>query len=125
LSESTVPSYRLYGCNNTAILFTDTKTRESAAMREGPFLNIKAPKDLLDRLDDYRFATRKASRAAAARELLDRALKAFFEVSPPERVRSSDPDYRVVRARRREPVEALPAREIETRLARLKKARAG
>ena len=35
-------------------------------MAAGPFLNIKAPKDLLDRLDDYRFATRKPSRAAAA-----------------------------------------------------------
>ena len=37
-------------------------------MSGGPFLNIKAPKELLARLDDYRFATRKPSRAAAARE---------------------------------------------------------
>ncbi len=37
-------------------------------MGEGPFLNIKAPKELLERLDDYRFATRKPSRAEAARE---------------------------------------------------------
>jgi len=37
------------------------------------FLNIKAPKDLMDRLDDYRFVMRKSSRAEAARELLDRA----------------------------------------------------
>ena len=94
-------------------------------MSTGPFLNIKAPKELLARLDDYRFATRKPSRAAAARELLDRALKTFFEASRAERVRPEDPDYAVVRSRRREPTEPLPLREIEARLARLKKARAG
>ena len=94
-------------------------------MSSGPFLNIKVPKDLMDRLDDYRFATRKPSRAEAARELVDRALKAFFEASGPEPVRPGDPDYPLVRSRRRDPVEALPIREIETRLARLKKARAG
>lgn len=94
-------------------------------MSNGPFLNIKAPKELLDRLDDYRFATRKPSRAEAARELLDRALKAFFEVSDPEPVRRGDPDYALIRARRRQPAEAFPIREIEARLARLKKARAG
>ncbi len=94
-------------------------------MSEGPFLNIKAPKELLDRLDDYRFATRKPSRAAAARELLDRALKAFFEASRPEPVRPGDPDYALVRARRRQPADAFPIREIEVRLARLKRARAG
>ncbi len=33
-------------------------------MSGGPFLNIKAPKGLLERLDDYLFATRKPSRAA-------------------------------------------------------------
>lgn len=94
-------------------------------MSTGPFLNIKAPKDLLDRLDDYRFATRKPSRAEAARELLNQALSAFFEVSRAERVRSGDPDYALVRARRRQPVEALPIRQIEARLARLKGTRAG
>jgi hypothetical protein len=94
-------------------------------MSGGPFLNIKAPKELLDRLDDYRFATRKPSRAEAARELLDRALKTFFEVSGAEPVRSGDPDYRLVRSRRREPIEAFPIREIEARLARLKRTRAG
>ncbi len=94
-------------------------------MSGGPFLNIKAPKELLERLDDYRFAHRKPSRAEAARELLDRALKAFFEVSPPERVREGDPDYALVRSRRRQPTQAFPVREIETRLARLKKAKAG
>ena len=94
-------------------------------MSAGTFLNIKAPKALLDRLDDYRFATRKPSRAEAARELLDRALKAFFEVSRAEPVRPGDPDYAVVRARRREPVDPLPIRQIEARLVRLKKARAG
>lgn len=72
----------------------------------------------------YRFATRKPSRAEAARELLDRALKAFFEVSRAEPVRPGDPDYVVVRARRREPVDPLPIRQIEARLVRLKKARA-
>jgi hypothetical protein len=94
-------------------------------MSEGPFLNIKASKELLDRLDDYRFATRKPSRAAAARELLDRALEAFFEVSRPEPVRPGDPDHALVRARRRQPVEPFPIREVEARLAQLKKARAG
>ena len=94
-------------------------------MGEGPFLNIKAPKDLLDRLDDYRFSTRKPSRAEAARELLDRALRAFFEVPRAEQVRPGDPDYVLVRARRRQPVDAFPIREIEARLARLKRARAG
>ncbi len=94
-------------------------------MSGGPFLNIKAPKELLDRLDDYRFATRKPSRAAAARELLDRALKTFFEVRRVESVRPGDPDYALVRARRRQPTEPIPIREIEARLARLKRARAG
>jgi hypothetical protein len=94
-------------------------------MGEGPFLNIKAPKELMDRLDDYRFATRKPSRAAAARELLDRALKAFFEASRAETVRPDDPDYALAQARRRQPAEAFPIREIEVRLARLKRARAG
>ncbi len=60
-------------------------------MNEGPFLNITAPRELLARLDDYRFATRKPSRAAAARELLDRALRTFFEASPAERVGPRDP----------------------------------
>lgn len=94
-------------------------------MGGGPFLNIKAPKALLERLDDYRFATRKPSRAEAARELLDHALKAFFEVSGAEPVRPGDPDYKLVRARRRERAEPFPIREIEARLARLKRARAG
>ena len=94
-------------------------------MSGGPFLNIKAPKELLDRLDDYRFAARKPSRAEAARELLDRALKAYFEVSRAEPIRPGDADYALVRARRRQPVDPLPIREIEVRLARLKKARAG
>ncbi|HEV8614282.1 MAG TPA: hypothetical protein VGU22_02210 [Methylomirabilota bacterium] len=88
-------------------------------------MNIKAPKELLERLDDYRFATRKPSRAEAARELLDGALKAFFETSRVERVPQGDPDYALVRARRREPTEALPIRQIEARLARLKRARGG
>jgi hypothetical protein len=88
-------------------------------------LNIKAPKALLDRLDDYRFATRQPSRAEAARDLLDLVLKAFFEVSEPEPVRPGDRDYALVRSRRRQPAQAFPIREIEARLARLKKARAG
>ena len=94
-------------------------------MSEGPFLNIKAPKKLLKQLDDYRFAMRKPSRAEAARELLDRALKAFFDVFDPELVRRGDPDYALVRARRRQPADAIPIREIEARLGRLKRARAG
>jgi hypothetical protein len=94
-------------------------------MSGGSFLNIKAPKELLDRLDDYRFATRKPSRAEAARELLDCALKTFFEASRPEPVRPGDPDHALVRARRREPVDPLPIRAIEARLARLKRVRSG
>ena len=94
-------------------------------MSGGPFLNIKAPKELLARLDDYRFATRNPSRATAAQELLDQALKTFFEASPAERVGPGEPDYALVRARHREPVEPLPIREIEARLTRLKKARTG
>lgn len=94
-------------------------------MSGGSYLNIKAPKDLLNRLDDYRLATRKPSRAEATRELLDRALKAFFEASRTEPVRPGDRDYALVRARRRQPVDAFPIREIEARLARLKRARAG
>jgi len=93
-------------------------------MPGGPFLNIKAPKELLVRLDDYRFAMRKPSRAEAARELLDRALMTFFEASHVEPVLPGDPDYSLVRGRRRDPAEALPIREIEFRLARLKRARA-
>ena len=94
-------------------------------MSSGPFLNIKVPKGLMDRLDDYRFGTRKPSRAEAARELVDRALKTFFEASGPELVRPGDPDFALVRSRRRDPIDALPIRGIEARLARLKKARAG
>jgi hypothetical protein len=94
-------------------------------MSEGPFLNIKAPKELMERLDDYRFATRKPSRAVAARELLDQALEMFFETSDPQPVRPGEPDHRLVRSRRRQPTESFPIREVEKRLARLKKARAG
>ncbi len=94
-------------------------------MSVGPFLNIKAPQDLLNRLDDYRFATRKPSRAEAARELLDQALRAFFKASRTEPIRPGDPDYALVRARRRQPTEALPIRQIQARLARLKGTRAG
>ncbi len=92
-------------------------------MSAGPFLSIKAPRALLDRLDAYRYATRTRSRAEAARELLDRALDAFFDASRDEPVRRGDPDYALVRARRRQPAEALPIREMEARLARLKKMR--
>jgi hypothetical protein len=100
-------------------------SEEGVAMSGGPFLNIKTPKALMERLDTYRYATRKPSRAEAARELLDRALKAFFEASRAEPVRRGDPDCALVRARRRQPAETLPIREIEARLARLKRARAG
>jgi hypothetical protein len=115
--------YRLYRHNPRGIVSANPK--EDIPMTSGPFLNIKIPKDLLARLDDYRFATRKPSRAEAARELVDRALKTFFEASGPEPVRPGDADYRLVRARHRDPIEALPIREIEARLARLRKARAG
>jgi hypothetical protein len=68
-------------------------------------------------------ATRKSSRAEATRELLDRPLKSSFELSRSEAVKPGDPDHALVRARRREPTEPLPIREIEARLARLKKTR--
>ena len=48
-----------------------------------------------------------------------------LRVSAPEPVRPGDPDYALVRARRRRPTEAFPIREIEARLARLKKTQAG
>jgi hypothetical protein len=49
----------------------------------------------------------------------------FFETSDPQPVRPGDPDHRLVRSRRRQPTESFPIREVEKRLARLKKARAG
>jgi hypothetical protein len=52
-------------------------------------------------------------------------MKPFFEVSRPESVRPGDPDYALVRGRRRQPAEAFPFRAIKARLARLKKAKAG
>lgn len=55
----------------------------------------------------------KALSRARSRKI--RALR----VSAPEPVRPGDPDYALVRARRREPAEALPVREIEARLTRL------
>ena len=94
-------------------------------MSGASFLNIKAPRELLDRLDDYRFAMRKPSRAEAARELLDQALKTFFEASHAEPVRPGDPDYRLVRTRQKEPSVPIPIKEIEVRLARLKRAKTG
>ena len=90
-------------------------------MSGGTSLTLKAPKDLLQRLDRYRVVTHKSSRAEAARELLEQALSAFFRVSVAELVRPGDPDYALVRARQRQPVEAIPIREIEARLARLRK----
>lgn len=67
----------------------------------------------------------KPSRAKAVCELLDTALKIFFEAVPAEPVCPGDPDYRLVRARQREPLEAFPIREVEARLAQLKRVRAG
>jgi hypothetical protein len=49
-----------------------------------------------------------------------RALKASLAISRPEAVRSGDPDYQLVRRRRRQPTHAVPVREIKARLARLK-----
>jgi len=119
--------YWLYGCIvaiGGAIICISNR-HEEMPMSGGPFLNIRVPKDLLDRLDHYRFATRKPSRAEAARELVDRALRTFFEASGPEPVHRDDPDHALVHSRRRDPIESLPIRAIETRLARLKRTRAG
>lgn len=57
---------------------------------------------------------------AAANGRRARALKASFAVSRPETVRPGDPDYELVRRRRRQPTHAVPVREIKARLARLK-----
>ena len=46
-------------------------------------------------------------------------------MSVPEPVRPGDPDYALIRARRREPAEAFPSRKIEARLTRIKKTRGG
>jgi len=50
-----------------------------------------------------------------------RTLKTLFEASCAEPVRPGDSDYRLARARRKQPAEPLPAQEIEARLARLKR----
>ncbi|HLB64919.1 MAG TPA: hypothetical protein VJJ46_08765 [Anaerolineales bacterium] len=47
-----------------------------------------------------------------------------FKVSRAEPIRPGDPDYALVRARRRQPADAFLIREIKTSRARLKKARA-
>ena len=47
-----------------------------------------------------------------------------LRVSAPEPIRPGDPDYALVRARRRQPADAFLIREIKTSRARLKKARA-
>jgi hypothetical protein len=57
---------------------------------------------------------------AAANGRRARALKAYFAVSRPETVRPGDPDYELVRRRRRQPTHAVPVREVKARLARLK-----
>ena len=44
-------------------------------MKEQTFLNIAIPKELLQRIDDFRFENRFKSRAEAARFLLEYALK--------------------------------------------------
>ena len=57
---------------------------------------------------------------AATNDRRARALKASIAVSRPEPVRPGDPDYELVRRRRRQPTHAVPVREIKARLARLK-----
>jgi hypothetical protein len=57
---------------------------------------------------------------AAANGRRARALKASIAVSRPEPVRPGDPDYELVRRRRRQPTHVVPIREIKARLARLK-----
>lgn len=39
-------------------------------------INLQLPESLLDRIEDYRFTTRKASRSEALRDLLEMGLKA-------------------------------------------------
>jgi len=52
--------------------------------------------------------------------LRSRKIRAL-RVSAPEPVRPGDPDYALVRARRRDPAETLPIREIDARLTRLQR----
>jgi len=66
------------------------------------------------------FLEKRKDVLAAANGRRVRALKASFAVSRPETVRPSDPDYELVRRRRRQSTHAVPIREIEARLARLK-----
>jgi len=66
------------------------------------------------------FLEKRKDLLPATTGLRARALKASFAVSRPETVRPSDPDYELVRSRRRQPTHAVPIREIKARLARLK-----
>jgi hypothetical protein len=66
------------------------------------------------------FLEKRKDLLAAANGRRARALRAYFAVSRPETVRPGDPDYELVRRRRRQPTHAVPVREVKARLARLK-----
>lgn len=53
--------------------------------RTSPLLHFVAPPELVRRLDDFRFARRFPSRAAAVKALLDYALRANPDLKPDER----------------------------------------
>jgi metal-responsive CopG/Arc/MetJ family transcriptional regulator len=50
--------------------------------RDIPRVIIPIPRDLLHRVDEYRFSNRIASRAAAIRQLLEAALKVKTKDQP-------------------------------------------
>ena len=54
-----------------------------------PFLSFVIDKDLLDRIDDFRFKNRFPSRAAAITYLIDYALKQKPKVAAAEFAKSS------------------------------------
>jgi hypothetical protein len=64
--------------------------------------------------------TARIFKLSAANGRRARALKTSLAISRPEAVRPGDPDYQLVRRRRRQPTHAVPVREIRARLARLK-----
>lgn len=50
-----------------------------------PLIQLNMPRDLIARIDDYRFANRFASRAAAIKDLIAKALDASTNREPDSR----------------------------------------
>ena len=81
-------------------------------------ISASTQRRLSRRVDEFLEKHRELLGAANGRRA--RALKASLAASRPEAVRPGDPDYQLVRRRRRQPTHAVPVREIKARLARLK-----